>query len=100
MTEKNLKFFNKDRILRDKSGRPIGRAVLASNYVIGANIPIAVLTVPKAFFRSLKSVVFYVDKVPYKIPDDLPKSKLSHTIDKIMVNNFYLERTDENSINE
>jgi len=95
MTEKKLKYFNKDRILRDKSGRPIGRAVLAMEFTVGANIPIAVLTVPRAFFKHLKNVVFYVDEMPYKIPNDLSTSKLSYTVDKIMANNFYLERVEE-----
>lgn len=88
----NLKRFRIDRLVRDERGKPLGRVVLAGEYEDGANIPVAFLTVPRSFSASLKGVSIYVDGMVYKIPDDLPKHKITTSVMSHMVNNFYLER--------
>lgn len=87
------KYFSKDHMARDEIGKPIARVVMVdSDYVEGENIKVAVVEIPKVFNLRPKGLVLYIDGDKYKIPENIPDLKITNTINKILVNNFYLER--------
>lgn len=85
--------FAQDHVLRDSTGKPLGRVVLAamSPYRRGERIAAVILTVSSVQVRNVKQCVFYADGLPYKVPADTPKQKISSTGSLFRVNNFYLE---------
>jgi len=87
------KMFRHDHVLRDQKGLPVGRVVLVddSSYEEGEPIAVALMTVPLAKMMKLKGRLFYVDGIPYKLPDDISALKMKTSAGKHLVNNFYLE---------
>lgn len=87
----DIRLFEKDKILRNKDGVPIGRAILRSSYKVGSDIALVLLIVPKSLIISLLDTIFYVDDHPYKIQNDINPIKITTTSIKYMINNFYLK---------
>lgn len=87
-----VRLFSRDKIVRDKEGRPLGRAVLLDkNYKIGEKIPITILDVSKSKVKDLIDTTFYIDDFPYKIQKNISKLKVRSTSIRYMINNFYME---------
>ncbi len=85
-----LKTFKTDRLVRDATGRPLGRLVLADPYVEGRNIRVAVLDVPRVAPELAKQQTFYIDGHPYKLPPNLPEIRFTPVDNRLKINNFYL----------
>jgi len=90
-----FKTFKMDRLLRSFDGIPIGRAVLAGEYTPGTDIMMAVMEVFSSVGTSPKDVDFYIDGIKHKVPSDLPPLKISTSGGKLMVNNFYLMKVED-----
>ena len=86
------KTFRHDHVLRDEKNRPLARAILRDDrvYEEGEPIEVAILTVPVAKMKKVRGRTFWVDGVPYRIPDDLSPLKLKEVAGKHMINNFHL----------
>ncbi len=90
---KNLpKTFEKDGIARNSSGKPAARIVLAGSYLEGANIAVAIMEIPNGDKEFLKGSIYYIDGNIYRVPKDIPDVRFTVGTDKIIINNFYLER--------
>ena len=85
------KVFERDRILRDRNLKPVGRVILARSYVEGENVAVSLLRVPKQIYASVLGQVFYLDGVPYRVPGDLNPIKIGGNGLDHLLNNFYLE---------
>ena len=86
------KSFTNDRLVRDASGKPIGRVVLAEPYQEGARVPVSLLTVPKGPGKALRGIDYYIDGVAYKIQADLPDIRVTEYSNRWVVNSFFLVR--------
>ena len=86
------KTFVTDHLVRDVSGRPTGRIVLASDYEEGKDIAVAVMDVSATDKKALAGMVFYIDGNQYKVPEDLPDLRFTKTSGKLLINNFYLRK--------
>jgi hypothetical protein len=86
------KVFQHDHVLRDENRIPIGRVVLVDDksYAPGKPIDIALLTVPVAKMKTIEGQVFYVDGLPYKVPEGLHPIKVRESGGKHLVNSFTL----------
>jgi len=87
-----LKTFKTDRLVRDASGRPLGRLVLAADYVEGQNIVVALMDIPRVKEELAKSQVYYVDGLAYRVPGNLPSIKFTAKDNRLIINNFFLMR--------
>lgn len=87
-------FFKYDRYVRDESGRPLGKVVLASEFVPGKPIACTLLRLPKQFGAKVAGKVFTIDGVRYRVPEDLPALKITKSGGDFLINNFYLEPVD------
>lgn len=92
MVDHLFKTFLMDRLARDFSGKPLGRVVLAGNYVEGSNIAVAILEIFGNSKRIIRGEFLFIDGVKYMVPKDLPDSKINTNNGKLMVNNFYLTK--------
>lgn len=90
------KVFSKDRILRDRNMKPVGRVILARPYLEGENIAVTLLKVPRSLYGSILGAVFYVDGTPYKVPVNVDRVKVGGNKLEHFVNSFYLERVNTN----
>jgi len=92
MRSERPRTFSFDHVLRDVNGRAVGRAILLrdSECVVGEPIRLAVLTIPVSLTKNPKSLRYYVDGTPYRIPSDLPPLKLSQSGALHRVNSFSL----------
>jgi hypothetical protein len=85
-------YFEKDGLVRNAQGIPLGRIVLAEPYVKGEDISVATLTVPLNQSESLLGSMYYIDGQPYKLPDDLPTVKLSKYRNRWVADSFILKK--------
>ncbi len=91
-----IKTFVRDRIARNSKGVPTARVVLVGDYVEASTIPVAVLELLGQVTRkAVKSEVFYIDGVKYKMPADLPDLKITEVRGRLMVNSFYLTKVQD-----
>ena len=72
-------YFSRDHIVRDEKNRPIGRAVLKNDFKPHEDLQVVVLKIPvvKVKSKTIFGMIIYINKEPYYIPKDLPKSKLA-----------------------
>jgi hypothetical protein len=84
------KSFAKDFLIRAMDGKPLGRIVLAKDYVEGADIAVAVLKVPLSILATLSGQRVWVDGNEYEIPV-LPELKISKSTLDTFANHFYLK---------
>jgi len=90
------KVFERDRILRDKQMKPVGRIILNGVYTEGQRLAVTLLRVPKLLYPDgVLGQVFYVDQVPYRVPTDIHAIKVGGNKADHLVNGFYLERLDK-----
>jgi len=89
-----MDYFEKDGLVRNAQGIPLGRVVLAEPYVKGEDIKVATLTVPKSQNGSLLGSTYYVDGLPYKLPADLPEVKITRYRNRWVADTFVLERVE------
>lgn len=87
----DVKLFGRDKIVRNKEGIPIGRAILKDSYEPGSDIALVLLNVPRSLVVSLLDTIFYIDDCPYKIQHDINKVKVTMTPIRYTINNFYLK---------
>mgnify|MGYP001117344391 CR=1 FL=1 len=87
------KTFARDHIVRDKSGSPLGRMVLVGDYKADQDqYQVALLKIPRAFTSEALGMTVFVDEVAYKVPDDLPVVKITHSKTDIILNSFILTK--------
>ena len=89
-TIKEIGLFKRDRIIRNKSGKPLGRIILAKEYIPETKIAITLMEIPRSFTDNPQTEIFYIDELPYKIQEDLHPIRIRKTKLKYLVNNFYL----------
>jgi len=85
------KFFERDRLVRDKNMKPLGRVILAQPYKEGENIAVTLLRVPRSLCEKVLGAVFYIDEQPYRVPVEVDPVKVGGNKMEHLVNNFYLE---------
>lgn len=85
-----IKTFALDKMLRDSSGKPIARVILAKDYVPGEEIYVFSLEHPRQFFESAKGKSVYVDGEEYKVQDEIHPVKVSTGKIRGVVNNIIL----------
>jgi len=88
---KELKLFERDRMIRNKDGKPIGRVILAGKYVHNERLAVALMEIPKELVNNFINNIYYINDDPYKIQDNLNPIKISRTKHKYIINGFYLE---------
>jgi len=89
-----MDYFEKDGLVRNAQGRPVGRVVLAEPYVKGENLKVAMLMVPKGQNVRLRGSMFYVDGIPYKVPADLPDVKVTEYANRWVADTFVMEKVE------
>jgi hypothetical protein len=89
------KTFEKDHIIRDETGKPLGRLVMRNDedYEEGQDIQVAVLKVPVAFKETILGSEVYVDGYRYKIPDEIPKFRVNQRTNDWVASSFLLCRS-------
>jgi len=87
-----LKFFSRDRLLRNSKGIPIGRVILAEDYKEGADLKVLLLEVPRQFYTSVLGVEVFVDGVKYKIPENIHPIRLGGDKLKHLINNIVIKK--------
>jgi hypothetical protein len=91
------KTFTHDHVVRDPAGKPVGRAILLNDrtYVEGAPVPVAVLLVPVTATRNIRSFVFYIDGIAYRIPQDTPQGRILLSEGMHKVNHVVLQQVNQ-----
>jgi hypothetical protein len=87
------KVFEGDRLVRRADGTPLGRVILAKDYVEGENVYVSLMEIPKSFISCrdlLKGLELYIDMNMYKVPIDLNDFKISDSNMKWFLNSFIL----------
>lgn len=84
------KTFMKDRLIRDKSGVPIGRCVLVddSAYEEGTPLFVVIVSIPVSYYGAHSHV--YIDGTPYLIPKKVPPVRRSSNGLNVVLNNVTL----------
>jgi hypothetical protein len=74
-----VKTFKYDRVVRDSSGMIMGRAVCDERhpYAEGEPLHLVLLTVPSSLVPNPLSFEFFVDGIPYRVPESLPDIRIS-----------------------
>lgn len=88
------KTFTHDHVVRDPVGKPVGRAILLNDkgYAEGAPLPVAVLLVPATATKNIRSFVFYIDGIAYRIPQDTPQGRILFSEGMHKVNHVVLQK--------
>ncbi|GAF93990.1 unnamed protein product [marine sediment metagenome] len=95
MTEVTIhaKTFEKDHVVRDSKGLPLGRIILRddSSYEEGKPLDVALLTVSAMRTRNVMGLLYYLDGHPYRIPEDLPALRIVTAQGRHRVNSFIMQ---------
>ena len=89
------KVFDRDRVVRDASWKPVGRIILAKPYVEGEPVAVTLLKVPRSLCSGVLGKTFYLDGVAYRVPIKLDPVKVGGNVLEHFVNNFYLEPVED-----
>ena len=90
-----MKTFERDRILRNKQGRPIGRVILVDKYKESDRIPIAVVEIPRSLTGDPTKIDMYIDGRKYKLQDNINRIKIGGDSFRHLINGVYLELVNE-----
>lgn len=90
-----MKVFQRDKILRDVKGRPVGRVVIASDYKEGERLPVAVMEIPRTITGNPVEIDVYIDGIKYRPQKDIHSIRIGGDHLRHLVNSFYLEPIDE-----
>lgn len=85
------KVFERDRVLRDKQMKPVGRIILGKPYKAGEDLAVTLLRVPRVLYPGVLGQVFYVDQQAYRVPTDVDPVKVGGNKIDHLLNSFYLK---------
>ena len=91
MAEYPHKTFERDRVLRDKDMKPVGRIILGKPYREGEDLAVVLLRVPRSLYPGVLGQVFYVDQQAYRVPTDIDPVRVGGNKIDHLINSFNLK---------